>query len=407
MTASGNPGSSHSTFGAERVQSLAQTAANLSHQLGQTLQALEAEVKCGTTGLTGSVGTVPVGAECASGARRVRSGAGTSTSSVRQTGGSAGNMAWEVRALEGRFHLRYIISGFLLKQKENSELFLTESGAFPPQVGWWDLFLVGIAAEGEQANSLRRGVDGIPAGMPSDWSNEDKKFHEKIVERLMKTRREKNLSMVALAQAADPHHHLIPWRRLEGPSQEQGDELEPPAHMPLDQGQAVWLYGPISCVRCDCTVSECKWKVERDAMASGEFPGYFKVAAAYSWCVRGACECDAGCVAVKIRDDNGVVECSWTTPVGVPGAVPGAVPLPSPLEAQSAYNWPSDLIDRRHELKPKPVKKVGKKPGTRWSAEQREAFERKRAEREASKDGANKPQGTSKSGRPIKATKRS
>jgi len=66
-------------------------------------------------------------------------------------------MAWEVRALEGRFHLRYIISGFLLKQKENSELFLTESGAFPPQVGWWDLFLVGIAAEGEQANSLRRG----------------------------------------------------------------------------------------------------------------------------------------------------------------------------------------------------------------------------------------------------------
>jgi hypothetical protein len=305
-----------------------------------------------------------------------------SVSSVQLVGSSQRSRAhWTERAVECRFHLRYIVSAWLNRQKEDASLALTDAGAFPQTVKWWDLFLEGLEAEGlGGAQSYRNGVDGIAA--ESDWDEQYREGLKEQINRLSRIRQENSLTMAAFARGADPYAHLIPWVKLTDPEL----ALEPRALHKFNQGAPIWLYGDISSVVCDCEDGEdCKFQPERDARP-GTGTVSFLVAAAHAWCPDGeACECREGFMNALVPE-GGVVACSWTCPVG---KVPHDLPQYTAFTPGESYEWPETMIDRRKEHQKKPEKKRGRKPLTDEEKAKREAAKADaKAQKKAARDAA-------------------
>lgn len=258
-------------------------------------------------------------------------------------------------------HLRYVVLGFLKKQKENDGIQL-ENGSFPGTVTWWDLFLAGLEDDEQTYAALGQPsprIDEIPA--PGELKRDEGLIeeHKGIVERLrdLRTAREE-LTVVEMCSEADPHHSLIPWNLL---LPQERAEVER-AHSDWENAEPVTLFGPISCIKCDCPGGEeqCKWRKAEQIDRTRKH--VYTVAWGHVWCVgtqnREQCRCRRGTVRVKV-DAQGVATCSTLSVVGLPvvGGVPEGV-----LQEGGEYYWELCMVGVRETYRNQPAKKQGRPP---------------------------------------------
>lgn len=291
-----------------------------------------------------------------------RSLRGVSSSSVHQStrsgttrDGSSGKRSKIKDTLaDGIYHLRYVVVGFLEKQNEPNANLTLEDGLFPKKLGWFELFQAGLEAEEKKGLHGLRPPDSEPLDRippPSTWSKDERQKHEDLVKKLRRAREQRNWTVVALCQTADPSSTTVPWRSLL-PAQ---PPVEPDTRHVHNTAAPIVLYGPRSYIECDCRVEDgCKFQEARDDQA-------FKVAYGVAWCNGRGCTCAPGKQKVKIM---GFMSCSWTSPVGkrlvdVPTVeVPEAGVPSSGIECE----WYQSLIDTRTEYDTKPDGRKG-----RWS----------------------------------------
>jgi hypothetical protein len=304
-----------------------------------------------------------------------------SSSSVQQSArsgaprdGSSGRRSNPKDVLaDGIYHLRYVVKGFLEKQKADPDLSL-ENGLFPRSLGWFDLFKAGLKAEERKGlHGLRapgRHYDRIPLGDPDDaWDDEEKNYHANLVQKLRRIREESRETVAALCQKADQSGTTVPWKCLL-PAQ---PPAEPEKRHVYDMGASIVFYGPRSYINCDCAgEGGCRFQNAADDQA-------FKVAFGRAWCSRYNCTCAPGKQNVKIQ---GFMSCSWTWPVGLRLVDVPTIAVPEGEVPSGGIDceWPEALIDNRKEYDNKPDGRCGG-----WSDEKKQKGRETRAKNKAKK----------------------
>ena len=298
------------------------------------------------------------------------------------------NTDYKTRLEKGRFHLRYIVLGFL-EEKAKTGCELDEKGNFPSSLKWWKLFIAGITVQDArdrcQGDGMRR-LDSIPSiDNLRDITNEEYKRHSQIVEGLRKLKNKRYTGVVAMCQDTDDTSVVVPWKSLLPPRiSTNPTEINSHQEILIENGQEVVIRGPISCVKCDCIDNgnkTCRFEHERAALRNDRS---FTVGWGNMWCNKALCNCPSDTIKVMV-DERGACLCSQTQ---VWGEVQGAPPLPpspitEPLEANDEHFWPIYLLSWAKSYKPRPQKKRGRKPGSK----NKKTLEKERMEARRSEGG--------------------